>query len=57
VLIGAEMPAVLTEIAFISNPENAAHLRQGKYLRDIADQIADGVADYVEYQTTAALHL
>jgi len=57
VLIGAEMPAVLTEISFISNPENAAHLRQGKYLRDIADQIADGVAGYVEYQTTAALHL
>ncbi len=57
VLIGAEMPAVLTEISFISNPENAAHLRQGKYLRDIADQIADGIAGYVEYQTTAALHL
>ncbi len=57
VLIGAEMPAVLTEISFISNPENAAHLRQSKYLRDIADQIADGIADYVKYQTTAALHL
>lgn len=57
VLIGAEMPAILTEISFISNPENAAHLRQGKYLRDIADQIAAGIAGYVEYQTTAALHL
>jgi N-acetylmuramoyl-L-alanine amidase len=55
VLIGAEMPAVLAEISFLSNKEEAARLRNEDYLNEIADQIAAGVAGYVDHQARAAL--
>jgi N-acetylmuramoyl-L-alanine amidase len=57
VLIGAEMPAILAEISFISNPKEAERLRQDEYLGEIARQIAAGVAGYAEHQATAALQL
>ena len=57
VLIGAEMPAVLAEISFISNHEEADMLRQDQYLNEIADRIASGIAGYVDHQATAALRL
>lgn len=57
VLIGAEMPAILAEISFISNKKEAERLRQDAYLGEIASQIAAGVAGYVESQATAALRL
>lgn len=57
VLIGAEMPAVLAEISFITNPEEAKHLREDTYLQAIAEQIAAGVSTYVEHRKTAALKL
>ncbi|MHB8808535.1 MAG: N-acetylmuramoyl-L-alanine amidase family protein, partial [Desulfobulbaceae bacterium] len=57
VLIGAEMPAILAEISFISNKKEAERLRQDAYLSEVASQIAAGVAGYVEYQATAALRL
>ncbi len=55
VLIGAEMPAVLAEISFITNPEEAKLLRSERYLKDVARQIAAGIAAYVEHHRTAAL--
>ncbi|MDW7772326.1 MAG: N-acetylmuramoyl-L-alanine amidase [Desulfobulbaceae bacterium] len=55
VLLGAEMPAVLAEISFLSNREDAARLRDEKYLDEIAAKIAAGVAGYVEHQARAAL--
>lgn len=57
VLIGAEMPSILAEISFISNPEDAAQLRREEYLDAIAGRIAAGVAGYVEHQARAALQL
>jgi N-acetylmuramoyl-L-alanine amidase len=57
VLIGAEMPAVLAEISFITNPEEAKHLKEDTYLQTIAEQIAAGVSTYVEHRKTAALKL
>ena len=57
VLIGAEMPAVLAEISFISNPQDAKRLRQEQYLEEIARQIAAGIAGYVDHQATAALQM
>lgn len=47
VLIGAQMPAILTEIAFLSNPVEAKRLRNDKYLGKVADQIAGGISQYV----------
>jgi len=57
VLIAAEMPAVLAVISFISNPKDAKRLQQEEYLNEIADQIAAGVAGYVDHQATAGLQL
>jgi N-acetylmuramoyl-L-alanine amidase len=57
VLIGAEMPAVLVEISFITNPLEAELLQTANYLESIAAQIANGIATYVEHHHTAALKL
>ncbi len=55
VLIGAEMPAILAEISFITNPEEARLLQDDNYLQRIAEQIAAGIAAYVDHHHTAAL--
>jgi N-acetylmuramoyl-L-alanine amidase/TolA-binding protein len=57
VLIGAQMPAVLAEIAFISNAEEAKRLQDERYLQVIAEQIAAGLIAYIEHLKTAALRL
>ncbi len=46
VLVGAQMPAILTEIAFSSNPQEEERLRDDRYLTLVAQQIAGGVAEY-----------
>ncbi len=46
VLIGANMPSILTEISFVTNPKDAAQLRQGDYRERIAESIYKGVARY-----------
>ncbi|MEW6595255.1 MAG: N-acetylmuramoyl-L-alanine amidase [Thermodesulfobacteriota bacterium] len=46
VLVGAQMPAILTEIAFSSNPQEEERLRDERYLSLVAQQIAGGVAEY-----------
>jgi N-acetylmuramoyl-L-alanine amidase len=43
VLVGALMPAVLVEVAFLSNPEEARRLNDAGFQRDIANGIADAV--------------
>jgi N-acetylmuramoyl-L-alanine amidase len=55
VLIGAEMPAILAEISFITNPQEAKLLQDEKYLLKIAEQIAAGIAAYVDHHHTAAV--
>jgi N-acetylmuramoyl-L-alanine amidase len=47
VLVGAQMPAILTEIAFISNPHEAAWLKSKEYQSLMADQIVSGVSGYI----------
>ncbi|MCI5148100.1 MAG: AMIN domain-containing protein [Candidatus Electrothrix sp. MAN1_4] len=55
VLIGAEMPAILAEIAFITNPKDAQLMKNERYLQTLADYIVAGVLSYVKNQRTAAL--
>jgi N-acetylmuramoyl-L-alanine amidase len=43
VLVGAFMPAVLIELAFISNPSEERLLGSGRFQVDVADGIADAV--------------
>jgi N-acetylmuramoyl-L-alanine amidase len=46
VLIGAQMPAILTEIAFLSNKEEVRRLQDDRYLEAIARHIVAGVRQY-----------
>lgn len=55
VLLGAQMPAILTEIAFLSNPEEAAWVRTEKYQGQVADQIVTGITGYINDLNLAAL--
>ncbi len=46
VLIGAEMPSVLAEVAFLTNPEDQALLGAPAYRQRIADALLAGVLRY-----------
>ncbi len=51
VLIGAEMPAILLEVAFISNPEEAKKLKNDKFLESFANKVALGIETYINANT------
>jgi N-acetylmuramoyl-L-alanine amidase len=46
VLIGANMPSILAEISFVTNPKDANQLRQPEYRQRVADSLFKGVAKY-----------
>ena len=46
VLTGTEMPSILTEISFVSSPEDEARLENPAYRQEIAEALAKGVAQY-----------
>lgn len=46
VLIGANMPSILTEISFVTNGKDAAQLRTPDYRERVAESIYRGVARY-----------
>jgi len=48
VLIGANMPSVLCEIAFVSHPDEERRLRSKDQRQKIAESLARGVGDYLE---------
>jgi N-acetylmuramoyl-L-alanine amidase len=48
VLIGANMPAVLAEIAFVSNPEDERQLKKPDYRETLARSLLSGVRSYLE---------
>jgi N-acetylmuramoyl-L-alanine amidase len=47
VLIGAQMPSILAEISFLTNPEDAEQLREGSYRQRIAESLDAGVERYL----------
>jgi N-acetylmuramoyl-L-alanine amidase len=47
VLIGANMPSILTEISFVSNPHDERNLEKPKYRQKIAESLYRGIARYV----------
>jgi len=55
VLIGANMPSILVEISFLSNPHDARRLRKAAYREQIAKSLYDGIARYVESLGTIRL--
>jgi len=48
VLIGAEMPAILVETGFMTNPAERKRLQNQKYLETLAEGIAAGVERYMK---------
>ena len=46
VLIGANMPSILAEISFVTNPKDASQLRQPEYRERVAESLYTGVAKY-----------
>jgi len=46
VLIGANMPSILAEISFVTNPKDAEQLRDPEYRERVAESLYKGVARY-----------
>jgi N-acetylmuramoyl-L-alanine amidase len=53
VLVGATMPAVLVETAFISNPDEAKRLATPEFRQSIAEAIARAIASYLQNHPAA----
>lgn len=49
VLIGANMPSVLAEISFLTNPTDERLLRRSEYREKIAYALYEGILDYVKH--------
>ena len=47
VLIGANMPSILAEISFVSNPEDERRLKTAEYRQHIAESLYRGISKYV----------
>ena len=54
VLIGAQMPAILIELAFISNEKDLGNLKNPTFLEMLTKEITEGIRAYVS-DTTAQL--
>jgi N-acetylmuramoyl-L-alanine amidase len=54
VLKAPDIPSILVETAFISNPEEERRLRDATYQEKMADAIADGVRTYFKKNTSLA---
>jgi N-acetylmuramoyl-L-alanine amidase len=47
VLIGANMPSILAEISFVSNPGDERHLGSAEYRQRIAESLYRGISKYI----------
>ena len=48
VLVGADMPSILTEISFISNPADEQLLKKPEHRQRVAEGLYQGVANYLQ---------
>ena len=48
VLIGANMPSILAEISFVSNPTDETKLQTPEYRQKIAESLYKGIAKYAD---------
>lgn len=46
VLVGAQMPAILLETGYISNPDESARIADGKYQKWMVEGMIDGIKHY-----------
>jgi N-acetylmuramoyl-L-alanine amidase len=57
VLIGADMPSILTEIAFLSNPADEQLLKKPEQRQKVAEGLYQGVASYLTSLNSMTLNL
>jgi len=57
VLIGADMPSILTEISFLSNPSDEKLLKQPEQRQRVAEGIYQGVAGYLQNLNSMTMNL
>jgi N-acetylmuramoyl-L-alanine amidase len=57
VLIGADMPSILTEISFLSNPSDEQMLKKPDQRQRVAEGIYQGVAGYLQSLNSMTLNL
>lgn len=55
VLLGADMPSILIETAFISNPRECKRLTSKSYQKQMCQGIVDGIKRYMEQTSPTAL--
>ncbi len=53
VLTGTTMPAILTEISFVSSPDDERNLQSSTYRQQIAEALYKGIARYQETSSSA----
>jgi len=57
VLIGADMPSILTEISFLSNPADERMLKQPEHRQRVAEGIYQGVAGYLQSLNSVTMNM
>lgn len=57
VLIGADMPSILTEIAFLSNPADEQLLKKPDQRQKVAEGLYQGVASYLQSLNSMTLNM
>jgi len=57
VLIGADMPSILTEISFLSNPADEQMLKKPEQRQKVAEGLYQGVASYLESLNSVTMNL
>jgi N-acetylmuramoyl-L-alanine amidase len=55
VLLGAQMPAILIETSFISNPRECKRLNDTAYQDQMSEAIVDGIKEYIKDTNPTAL--
>jgi N-acetylmuramoyl-L-alanine amidase len=57
VLIGADMPSILTEISFLSNPADEKLLKQPEQRQKVAEGLYQGIASYLQNMNSVTVNL
>jgi N-acetylmuramoyl-L-alanine amidase len=56
VLIGADMPSILTEISFLSNPSDEQLLKKPEHRQRVAEGLYQGVSEYLQSMNSMAVN-
>jgi N-acetylmuramoyl-L-alanine amidase len=57
VLIGADMPSILTEISFLSNPSDEKLLKQPEQRQKVAEGLYQGIASYLQSMNSVTVNM